>query len=597
MPTVTLPTPGVPGTAKITGTIGADQFLIRLQPGSPTNIQLSDNGGASFGTAALRDVIDISVSGLAGSDTLTIDHTHGFVGRIGLLPITVDGGPGRDTLIQQGNPNLVGLNMTYIVGGTGDAGRLDATNGTISNSITFSQLNAIIDVTNALGLTLNLNDAGNLVKVERDRVFAGFSLMKLEGVDHQGRNDAIDLVVADRPGGDRRVGAIDTFVPISLANKTNVTVNSFGGDDLFTLDHSRPVSGLVSLTLDGGAGTDRVYSDNGPRGVGRNLLGIEKNVPEGLDEAFIEELYITRLKRTAAESEVEAWKSVLRQSAGRHVLVSGIERAVESRRRQVHGWYEQYLGRPATGGEEQGWVNALAQGTTEELILAGILGSPEYYERAQLLFPSVPEQTRDARFVHSLYQLLLGRGPSSSEVFAWLNEISRTHRGAVAHTFVRSAEFRGRVIDANYRTFLQRDADTAGRQGWVSSLLNLTQIREGFASSIEFYDLNHSLATPVQLSPQGLGSFSGTSANSDDKQYFTLLAPRDGTLNVTVGAPTGRFAKLQVEDGLGNKLFETEPRDSINTGNVQVRAGQTYFLRMRSQDTLPAPYTVTLRLT
>src|SRR5687767_5179749 len=134
VPTVTVPTPGVPGTAKITGTSGADQMVIRLQPGSPTNVQLSDNGGGTFATAALRDVNDITVSGLGGSDTLTLDHANGFVGKSPRLPVVVDGGPGRDTLIQQGNPNLVGLNVTYFVGATSDEGRIDATNGTISNS-------------------------------------------------------------------------------------------------------------------------------------------------------------------------------------------------------------------------------------------------------------------------------------------------------------------------------------------------------------------------------------------------------------------------------------------------------------------------------
>src|SRR5262245_21224771 len=104
--TVTVPNPGTPGTAKITGTNGPDQLLIRLQPGSPTNIQLSDDGGATFKTAALADVNNITVSGLGGADTLTTDNSNGLVGRPGVLPIVYDGGPGRDTLVLTGNPNL-----------------------------------------------------------------------------------------------------------------------------------------------------------------------------------------------------------------------------------------------------------------------------------------------------------------------------------------------------------------------------------------------------------------------------------------------------------------------------------------------------------
>lgn len=593
LPTITVPTPGTPGVAKITGTTGPDQLLLRLQPGSPTNIQMSDNGGASFTTAALRDILEITISGLAGADTLTLDHSNGFVGKIGLLPIAFDGGPGRDTLIQQGNPNLVGLNQTYLVGSTSDAGRLDSTNGTISNSITFTQLNAILDVTTAIGLSLNLNEQANVLKVERDRPFNGLNVLKLEGVDQQGRNDAIDLVVEDRPTGDRRLDAGQSFVPITVANKTNVTVNGFGGDDLFTLDHSQTVTGLVSLTLDGGAGNDRVYSDNGPRSAVVNQVSIEKNVPDGLDDAFIEEMYISRLKRAASEQEVENWKNFLRTSSGRQEIVSRIERSVESRTRQVRGWYEQYLSRTATGGEETGWVNALAQGTTEEIILAGILGSQEYYTRSQSLSNIGGP---DERFIRSLYSTLLGRQPSGAEVTTWLNELPRINRGLVGLAYMQSAEFRGRVIDAFYTTFLQRDADPGGRQSWVNTPLNLTQIREGFAGSLEFYDLNHAVATTVQVDAAGLVTFTGTSANSDDKRYFLLTPPRDGALAITVSSTNSRFAKLRVEDARGNNLFETEPSTGINSGTVLVKGGQQYFLRLRSQDRTPAGFSVALRL-
>ncbi len=593
LPTVTLPTPGIPGTAKITGTTNPDQLIIRLQPGSPANIQFSDNNGVSFSTAALRDVTDIAVSGLAGADTFTIDHANGFVGQTGLLRIVFDGGPGRDTLIQQGNPNLAGLNQIYLVGATSDAGRLDTSNGTISNSITFSQLNAIIDVTNAGGLTLNLNDQSNVVKVERDKGYNGLSVLKFEGVDQQSRNDPIDLVLEERPGSDRRTDSKESFVPVTLANKTTVTANGFGGDDLFTLDHSRPVSGLVSLTLDGGAGNDRVYSDNGPRGAALTLLGFEKNLPDGLDDAFLTELYVTRVKRAPAESEVDNWKNVLANGSTRQQVVMAIERAVESRTRQVRGWYEQYLARAASGGEETGWVNALTQGMTEELIIAGILGSPEFYTRAQSI-STIGSQ--DERFLRSLYSVLMGRAPAGGEVANWLAIINNSNRGSIALTFMSSAEFRGRVIDAFYTTFLQRDADSAGRQGWVTAALNLTQVRESFAGSIEFYDLNHATASGVQLDATGRGTFTGTSANSNDKVYFLMVAPRDGTLNVEVQTTNGRFAKLRCEDANGATLFETEPRDNINAGNTQVRNGQAYYFRLRALDVNPAGFRVTVNV-
>src|SRR6266478_1622465 len=63
---LSIPFPGAgnTGDATIAGTAETDRFLLRLQPGDATMIQLSDDGGATFTTAALTDVTSITVNGL-----------------------------------------------------------------------------------------------------------------------------------------------------------------------------------------------------------------------------------------------------------------------------------------------------------------------------------------------------------------------------------------------------------------------------------------------------------------------------------------------------------------------------------------------------
>ena len=61
-------------------------------------------------------------------------------------------------------------------------------------------------------------------------------------------------------------------------------------------------------------------------------------------------------------------------------------------------------------------------------------------------------------------------------------------------------------------------------------------------------------------------------------------------------SPNGNPAQLEVETNQGATVFETEPNDGVNAGQLQVTAGTTYFLRMRARGSQPAAYLVDLAL-
>lgn len=79
--TIVVPPVGMPGPVTITGTTTSETFIIRFQPGVPSNIQFSDDGGATFTTSALADVTNITVSSSPGNDILQIDDSNGLVGK------------------------------------------------------------------------------------------------------------------------------------------------------------------------------------------------------------------------------------------------------------------------------------------------------------------------------------------------------------------------------------------------------------------------------------------------------------------------------------------------------------------------------------
>jgi hypothetical protein len=124
-----------------------------------------------------------------------------------------------------------------------------------------------------------------------------------------------------------------------------------------------------------------------------------------------------------------------------------------------------FLGRTPQNGEDVGWVNALAS-ETEEQVLTQFLASAEFYSLAQKL---VSSGTPDERFIQAMYQLVLNRLASSSEVSQWVNALPTLGRAGVAAAFVESAEFRTEMVSAFYNTVLQRDPDATGLSAWVSS--------------------------------------------------------------------------------------------------------------------------------
>jgi hypothetical protein len=188
----------------VTGTPLADQFVIRLQPGNPANLQLSDHGDTGFTTLPLSNVTEVTVHGLAGRDLLTLDNAYGLIAKAGGLSITYHGGPAPDSLVLAGNPGTL-VNQTYQVGATSDAGTLTTSAGGLVQTVRFTTLSAIFDTVPASDLTFNQNELPNYVKVAKDVALGALATLRLEGVDQQGRGNLLNDIFDDSLTEDRRV--------------------------------------------------------------------------------------------------------------------------------------------------------------------------------------------------------------------------------------------------------------------------------------------------------------------------------------------------------------------------------------------------------
>jgi hypothetical protein len=220
-------------------------------------------------------------------------------------------------------------------------------------------------------------------------------------------------------------------------------------------------------------------------------------------EHFVQTLYVDVLGRAGSLAEVDGWAGqldALHISQG--TVAADIEMYFEARDRLVKTWYSTYLGRQAQGGEELGWVNQLLGGQSkeqvpsglpfffasampsEERVLSGILGSPEFDQHAQTL---IATGTPDQRYVQALYQVLLGRSASSAEVTAWEAVLPKLAPQGTALAFLGGPEFRSDQFAGYYNALLRRPDDRAALEAWVNSNLDILSVRIGFESGAEFY--------------------------------------------------------------------------------------------------------------
>src|SRR5262249_6629993 len=134
------------------------------------------------------------------------------------------------------------------------------------------------------------------------------------------------------------------------------------------------------------------------------------------------------------------------------------------------------------------WLNFLRNG-----------GDPDDMIATLLTDPSVTNPQTRASYVQMLYNKILGRNGSVSEVNFWVNEIAgggtSTSLSNVVHSFPHSTENRQRTLDGMYAQLLKRPIDSASESLYLNMLANGTttfrQIAITILTSAEFRNNAH----------------------------------------------------------------------------------------------------------
>jgi hypothetical protein len=195
------------------------------------------------------------------------------------------------------------------------------------------------------------------------------------------------------------------------------------------------------------------------------------------NQAYVHGLFRDILGREPTGAEFAAILPALNAGGSRYTAALNLLLTPEAQSRQLRLMYNDVIGNFPSNAQHAGMIADLNSGMTQQQI-------------AQYLVQSGGDSSTFA-YVERLYETVLQRIPSSSEITYWVNMVAqgRLSREQVGMSFLTSTEYRLQQIDQYYLDILGRTSDSGGRQFWlnvVSTTGRLIDVQASLFSSEEF---------------------------------------------------------------------------------------------------------------
>ena len=149
------------------------------------------------------------------------------------------------------------------------------------------------------------------------------------------------------------------------------------------------------------------------------------------EQLFVAQLDLDLPKRTPTCTELQSLTQALGGGGTTAQLAATLVNGSDYLKAEVTSFYSSLLGRSPTASELANAVTAMQSGGTEADVQATIIGSSEY----ALLYP-----TSDALVV-AIYQNLLGRSPSSSQLASGAAVVTSLGAGSLARAILLGGEY------------------------------------------------------------------------------------------------------------------------------------------------------------
>ena len=255
--------------------------------------------------------------------------------------------------------------------------------------------------------------------------------------------------------------------------------------------------------------------------------GFAKDIPP--DQAFIERFYVNILGRPSDVGGMNAWLNVI-QTQSASAVVLGFLNSSEFLNKNLDDaafvdiLYRTLFDRAGDTGGTSYWLEQLAAGKLRDMVIWGFLRAAEFKTLSDSFgvtaLNAADESAYGIRaFVERFYTLVLGRQPDRGGFDTWVTALTNGSYagGDIARAFFLSPEYLGQnttdeaFVETAYRAFFGREADPAGKEGWLNVLAQ-GQSREyvlnGFVGSAEFaalaasYGINASRVAGVLDRPE-----------------------------------------------------------------------------------------------
>jgi uncharacterized delta-60 repeat protein len=181
---------------------------------------------------------------------------------------------------------------------------------------------------------------------------------------------------------------------------------------------------------------------------------------------FVTNLYVDAFGRKPDSEELSLalWYVDAARSSILGMVATGYVTSVENRIHTIAGEYMQFLRRPASPQEVNRWLAFLQQGRTPEQVIARIVASPEYYQRAG---------GTDAAWLDLVFLDLLGRprrpNVPNDSLFPDALQFGAT-REDVVNAILASPDYWGPFVRGVYNQYLDRQPSEAEVSQWAGVL-------------------------------------------------------------------------------------------------------------------------------
>jgi hypothetical protein len=182
---------------------------------------------------------------------------------------------------------------------------------------------------------------------------------------------------------------------------------------------------------------------------------------DGSRAAFITSVYEDVLDRAPTPAELSNWTSQLQKGVSDTTFATALVQSPEHRGLEVEDIFEQVMHAKADAASLTRYVNELEHGKTEDDVMREVIDSAPFQQA----------HASNTSFVQGLFQAVLGRAPTPSELQSDVNQLNRgTSRDSLVRSTIRSPAHEGEVVDKAFEEVLRRGDTKAEHDKDVSDL-------------------------------------------------------------------------------------------------------------------------------